>query len=50
MFFIYIIWIFIMNSNIGVFGYLNLEKGNDLLINNVNYIKIVCNKYGDGEL
>lgn len=39
-----------MNPNTGASGHSNPEKGNDLLTNNANYTKTVCNKYGDGEL
>lgn len=50
MFSTYIIWIFTINPNTVASGHSNPRKGNDLLTNNANYTKTVCNRYGDGDL
>lgn len=36
-----------MNPNTVASGHSNPGKGNDLLTNNANYTKTVCNKYSD---
>lgn len=38
-----------MNPNAVTPGHSNPGKGNDLMANDANYTKTVCNEYGDGQ-